>query len=97
MKTLSQLFAIIVAATLVQLATAADVPKAASPEAAFDNFKAAFVNEAGHYNGVTGSTALDAAGDRENGDFDFWAVRLSGAMPIWVRIGGYNNGVLTLF
>ena len=69
----------------------------ADPQKNFDNFKAAFVNEAGHYNGVTGSTALDAAGDRENGDFDFWAVRLSGATPIWVRIGGYNNGVLTLF
>ena len=69
----------------------------ADPQKNFDNFKAAFVNEAGHYNGVTGSTALDAAGDRENGDFDFWAVRLSGATPTWVRIGGYNNGVLTLF
>jgi branched-chain amino acid transport system substrate-binding protein len=69
----------------------------AVPQKNFDNFKAAFVNEAGHYNGVTGSTALDAAGDRENGDFDFWAVRLSGATPTWVRIGTYNNGVLTLF
>ena len=69
----------------------------ADPQRNFDNFKAAFVNEADHYNGVTGSTALDAAGDRENGDFDFWAVRLSGATPTWVRIGGYNNGVLTLF
>jgi branched-chain amino acid transport system substrate-binding protein len=69
----------------------------AKPEKNFDNFKAAFVNEAGHYNGVTGSTALDAAGDRENGDFDFWAVRLNGATPTWVRIGTYNNGVLTVF
>jgi len=69
----------------------------ADPQKNFDNFKAAFVNEAGHYNGVTGSTALDAAGDRENGDFDFWAVRLSGATPTWVRIGTYTNGVLTLF
>jgi branched-chain amino acid transport system substrate-binding protein len=69
----------------------------AMPQKNFGNFKAAFVNEAGHYNGVTGSTALDAAGDRENGDFDFWAVRLSGATPTWVRIGTYNNGMLTLF
>ena len=44
----------------------------------FDNFKAAFVQKADAYQGVTGSTALDAAGDRLNGDFDFWAVRLEG-------------------
>jgi len=68
----------------------------AKPQKNFDNFKAAFVDEADHYNGVTGSTALDAAGDRQNGDFDFWAVRLRGATATWVRIGSYNNGVLTL-
>jgi branched-chain amino acid transport system substrate-binding protein len=69
----------------------------AKPETNFGEFKAAFVNEAGHYNGITGSTALDAAGDRNNGDFDFWAVRLSSGTPTWVQIGSYNNGVLTLF
>jgi hypothetical protein len=42
----------------------------------FGNFKAAFVNEANAYVGITGSTALDSAGDRLNGNFDFWAVRL---------------------
>ena len=69
----------------------------ANPQKNFGNFKAAFVNEADHFNGVTGSTALDAAGDRENGDFDFWAVRLQGATATWVRIGTYNNGGITLF
>jgi branched-chain amino acid transport system substrate-binding protein len=69
----------------------------AKPETNFGEFKAAFVDEAGHYNGVTGPTALDAAGDRDNGDFDFWAVRLSGGTSTWARIGSYNNGVLTLF
>ncbi len=69
----------------------------AKPETNFGEFKAAFVDEAGHYNGITGPTALDAAGDRNNGDFDFWAVKLSGGTPTWVRIGSYNNGVLTLF
>ena len=69
----------------------------ANPQKNFGNFKAAFVNEADHFNGVTGSTALDAAGDRENGDFDFWAVRLQDARVTWVRIGTYNNGVLTVF
>src|SRR6266571_8526517 len=69
----------------------------ANPQKNFGNFKGAFVNEADHFNGVTGSPALDAAGDRENGDFDFWAVRLQDARATWVRIGTYNNGVLTVF
>jgi len=63
----------------------------------FDRFKAAFIEEADHYQGVTGSTALDAAGDRLNGDFDFWAVRLRNGNYTWVRVGTYNNGVLTVF
>jgi len=33
----------------------------------FNRFKAEFIEEAEHYRGVTGSTALDAAGDRETG------------------------------
>jgi branched-chain amino acid transport system substrate-binding protein len=63
----------------------------------FGNFKAAFVNEANAYVGITGSTALDSAGDRLNGDFDFWAVRLENGSYDWVRIGSYANGTLTLF
>ena len=63
----------------------------------FGNFKAAFVNEANAYVGITGSTALDSAGDRLNGNFDFWAVRLENGSYDWVRIGSYANGTLTLF
>ena len=63
----------------------------------FDRFKAEFIEEAEHYQGVTGSTALDAAGDRETGDFDFWAVRLRNGNYTWVRVGTYNNGILTVF
>jgi branched-chain amino acid transport system substrate-binding protein len=63
----------------------------------FANFKAAFVNEADAYVGVTGSTALDAAGDRLNGDFDFWAIRLQNGSYGWMRVGTYRNGTLTLF
>ncbi len=63
----------------------------------FADFKAAFVDEANSYEGVTGSTALDAAGDRLNNDFDFWAVRPQGGGYGWVRIGTYINGVLTIF
>ena len=69
----------------------------ATPDKNFGSFKASFVDEASHYHGLTGSTALDAAGDRDNGDFDFWAVRFHGATATWVRTGSYNNGVLTLF
>ncbi len=63
----------------------------------FSNFKAAFVNEANAYMGITGSTALDSAGDRLNGDFDFWAVRLENGSYAWVRIGTYTDGALTIF
>src|SRR6266516_3371807 len=59
----------------------------------FDAFKAAFVSEADAYSGITGLLALNSAGDRANGDFDFWAVR----HDTWVRIGTYNNGQITIF
>jgi branched-chain amino acid transport system substrate-binding protein len=48
----------------------------------------AFVRNVQRYTGLTGSTALDANGDRKNGNFDFWTVR-DGA---WVRTGQYVNG-----
>ena len=63
----------------------------------FAAFKAAFVDEANAYEGVTGSTALDAAGDRLKRDFDFWAVQQQGGGYGWARIGTYIDGVLTLF
>jgi branched-chain amino acid transport system substrate-binding protein len=59
----------------------------------FAAFKAAFVSEADAYTGITGSLALNLAGDRANGDFDFWAVR----NDTWVRIGTYSNGQITIF
>jgi branched-chain amino acid transport system substrate-binding protein len=59
----------------------------------FEAFKEAFVSEADAYSGITGSLALNSAGDRANGDFDFWAVR----SDVWVRIGTYNNGSITIF
>jgi branched-chain amino acid transport system substrate-binding protein len=62
----------------------------------FARFKAAFVKAANAYSGVTGPTALDAAGDRLNADFDFWAVRLTNGSYGWARIGTYTNGTLTL-
>ncbi len=69
----------------------------AQPQKNFGDFKAAFVEEAAHYRAITGSAELDAAGDRLNGDFDFWAVRLRNGNYIWVRVGTYNNGILSVF
>jgi branched-chain amino acid transport system substrate-binding protein len=63
----------------------------------FVDFKTAFVSEADAYSGITGSMALDSAGDRFNGDFDFWAVRLENGSYGWVRIGSYANGSLSVF
>ena len=63
----------------------------------FASFKAAFVDAADAYSGVTGSTALDSAGDRLSADFDFWAVRPMNGSYGWVRIGTYANGSITLF
>jgi branched-chain amino acid transport system substrate-binding protein len=67
------------------------------PFRTFDRFKTDFVEEADHYRGITGSTQLDAAGDRMNGDFDFWAVRRRSGTFKWVRVATYSNGILTVF
>jgi hypothetical protein len=54
----------------------------------FAHFKTAFVNEANAYEGVTGSTALDAAGDRLEAGFRF----LGCATPRRrLRLGAYRN------
>jgi len=63
----------------------------------FARFKSAFVDAANAYSGVTGSTALDIAGDRLSADFDFWAVRQVNGTFSWVRIGTYTDGTITLF
>ena len=60
----------------------------------FAAFKSAFVAAANAYDGVTGSTALDPAGDRVSADFDFWAVRPDAGGYRWVRVGRYVDGVL---
>ena len=48
----------------------------------------AFVRAVQRYSGLTGSTALDANGDRKFGDFDFWTVR----DRQWVRTAQYVGG-----
>jgi len=60
----------------------------------FADFKSDFVEAAHSYIGITGSTALDAAGDRLSAPFDFWAIRFANGSPSWVRVARYNNGVV---
>jgi len=68
--------------------------RATNRHGGFAAFKSAFVAAANAYDGVTGSTALDPAGDRVSADFDFWAVRPDGGAYGWVRVGRYVDGVL---
>jgi branched-chain amino acid transport system substrate-binding protein len=63
----------------------------------FSRFKAAFLRQTRQFSGITGSTALDATGDRKGSDFDFWAVRLVSGSYVWVRTGTYHDGVLKVF
>src|SRR5207244_4727279 len=62
----------------------------------FSSFKSAFVDAANAYSGVTGSTALDTAGDRLSADFDFWAVGQVNGTFSSVRIGAATNGSISL-
>ncbi len=55
-----------------------------------DSLKAAFVSEANSTVGITGSTKLNAAGDRKTANFDFWGVRRDGDVFIWKKIAFYD-------
>ena len=50
-----------------------------------------FTAAAGSHFGATGWTALNPAGDRKHADFDFWALRKSGATTSWVRVAQYDT------
>jgi branched-chain amino acid transport system substrate-binding protein len=69
----------------------------ASPdEVELDSLASRFVQAAGTYHGTTGWTVLNAAGDRQYADFDFWAIRPSGASAAWTRVAGYETRSGTL-
>jgi branched-chain amino acid transport system substrate-binding protein len=51
------------------------------------NLKDKFFDVAIHHNGVTGITALNENGDRENGIFDYWGVQDNGGTFEWYFIG----------
>jgi branched-chain amino acid transport system substrate-binding protein len=54
--------------------------------------RAAFVRNVQRYLGVTGSLALDAAGDRKSANFDFWTMRDTGTKIEWIRTGQFVGG-----
>jgi branched-chain amino acid transport system substrate-binding protein len=56
-------------------------------------FKKAFVQVASSFPGITGSVALNEAGDRASGDYDFWAICHAGTSPdlfAWTRVAVYQ-------
>lgn len=61
-----------------------------------DSLAARYAQAAGSYHGATGWAALNAAGDRRYADFDFWAIRPSGASHAWTRVAGYETRSGTL-
>jgi branched-chain amino acid transport system substrate-binding protein len=64
-----------------------------------DELASRFTAAANSFYGATGWTALNAAGDRQYANFDFWAVRPSGATHAWTRVATYDTklGTLTRF
>jgi len=69
---------------------------ASGDDVAVDSLATRFVQTAATYHGTTGWTALNAAGDRQYADFDFWAIRPSGATHAWTRVAGYETRSGTL-
>jgi branched-chain amino acid transport system substrate-binding protein len=56
-----------------------------------DRLKHAVTTAAAFGYGATGWTALDEAGDRRHGDFDFWAIRMEEGAPQWIRVARYES------
>lgn len=57
----------------------------AQPE--FSQLKSEFVKQAEQYNGTTGSTRLNSAGDRATGAYDYWGIVKDGNSYKWVVVG----------
>jgi branched-chain amino acid transport system substrate-binding protein len=54
-----------------------------------------FARNVQRYWGVTGPTALDAAGDRRIPSFDFWTIRNVNGTLDWVRTAQYAGGTIS--
>jgi branched-chain amino acid transport system substrate-binding protein len=51
----------------------------------------AFLKTADQYYGATGWTALNEAGDRKNGNYDFWCIKNAGGQYAWAKTASYNS------
>jgi hypothetical protein len=61
-----------------------------------DSLAARFQVAAGTHYGATGWTVLNAAGDRREGIFDFWAIRAAGTGRAWTQVASYDTRLGTL-
>ncbi|RYY37963.1 MAG: amino acid ABC transporter substrate-binding protein [Sphingobacteriaceae bacterium] len=52
--------------------------------------KAKFIEQASTTPGITGNLSLDAAGDRENGVFDYWSLKKDGTTYKWYVVSRSN-------
>ncbi|MFN8534422.1 MAG: ABC transporter substrate-binding protein [Dehalococcoidia bacterium] len=55
-----------------------------------DRFRQVLIETADLYDGLTGPTTLNAAGDRAGGDYDFWAIRSENGGFYWQRVAIYD-------
>jgi branched-chain amino acid transport system substrate-binding protein len=53
----------------------------------FNKLKILFVEQANKHSGVVGAGALDAAGDRANGTFDYFGIVKEGSSYVWKLVG----------
>ncbi|MGE5732270.1 MAG: ABC transporter substrate-binding protein [Gemmatimonas sp.] len=56
-----------------------------------EQLKTAFTTAASTHYGATGWTALNNAGDRKYGDFDYWGIRMVNGAPQWTLVAKYET------
>lgn len=64
----------------------------AGPSSTVDSLRAAFVRTANSYYGATGWTTLNGAGDRVNGEYDFWSLSDNSGKISWARTAHFSPG-----
>ncbi|MFZ9661201.1 MAG: hypothetical protein ACO29O_04920, partial [Chitinophagaceae bacterium] len=61
-----------------------------NPQPEYQDLLSAFMLEAKHFYGLTGPLQLNSAGDRNNGNFDFWGVVFENGTYKWKLVGHSN-------
>ena len=61
-----------------------------APGADAATLRTTLLHIAGRYFGATGRITLNQAGDRDSGNYDFWAIRRDGGAFRWVRVARYE-------